>query len=175
MGFGADPSLSSLFKAYHGAVHLLRLPSVHTLLPLSQRHSILRGSSSGGDNNLAFRCTRKRFIIETLHLDVEGGVAERRTTPAPTTSTMASIESASHGDHGRVTGTVISLPSDATASIKITLDSDVIAAYPASNSGVTSSDISFPSRDALPNTSFKKAKPQKRVAFHSNRPDLYDF
>ncbi|KAH9004410.1 hypothetical protein EDB86DRAFT_3210211 [Lactarius hatsudake] len=49
--------------------------------------STLRGISSvsgwtgGGENNLAFKCTRKRFVIETHHLDVEGGVGERRTHP----------------------------------------------------------------------------------------------
>ena len=36
-----------------------------------------------GENNLAFKCTRKRMLFETLHLDIEGGVGERRTTPAP--------------------------------------------------------------------------------------------
>jgi len=40
------------------------------------------GWTGGGENNLAFKCTRKRFVIETHHLDVEGGVGERRTTPA---------------------------------------------------------------------------------------------
>lgn len=30
---------------------------------------------------MGFRCSRKRFVIETLHLDVEGGVSERRTAP----------------------------------------------------------------------------------------------
>jgi elongator complex protein 4 len=49
-------------------------------------------ATGGGENNLAFKCTRKRFIVETLHLDVEGGVNERRTT-APVTpgSTEAHI------------------------------------------------------------------------------------
>ena len=28
------------------------------------------------------KCMRKRLIFETLHLDLEGGVGERRTTPA---------------------------------------------------------------------------------------------
>lgn len=41
---------------------------------------MLRGLGSSGENNLAFKCTRKRMIFETLHLDVEGGTGERRTT-----------------------------------------------------------------------------------------------
>ena len=63
------------------------LPAPHSLIPASDRSSTLRGISSvsgwtgGGENNLAFKCTRKQFVIETHHLDVEGGVGERRTTP----------------------------------------------------------------------------------------------
>ena len=30
---------------------------------------------------MAFKCTRKRLVFETHHLDVEGGVGERRTGP----------------------------------------------------------------------------------------------
>ena len=41
----------------------------------------MSGWTGGGENNLAFKCTRKRFVIETHHLDVEGGVGERRTGP----------------------------------------------------------------------------------------------
>lgn len=85
----ADPSFASLFQNYHGMIHVHSSPSPHTLLPPSHKLSVLRGLSSssnqvggGGENNLAFRCTRKRFIVETLHLDAEGGVGERRTTAA---------------------------------------------------------------------------------------------
>jgi elongator complex protein 4 len=53
--------------------------------PPSDRTSMLRGLRQGGvgENNLVFRCTRRRLVIETLHLDVEGGVGERRTTAPP--------------------------------------------------------------------------------------------
>jgi hypothetical protein len=34
---------------------------------------------SGRENNIAFKCTRKRLVFETHHLDAEGGVGERRT------------------------------------------------------------------------------------------------
>jgi hypothetical protein len=37
------------------------------------------GSSGGRENNIAFKCTRKRLVFETHHLDAEGGVGERRT------------------------------------------------------------------------------------------------
>ncbi|KAH9175397.1 PAXNEB protein-domain-containing protein [Lactarius sanguifluus] len=84
----SDPSLSLTFPSHHGSVRVHGLPTPHSLIPVSDRSSTLRGISSvsgwtgGGENNLAFKCTRKRFVIETHHLDVEGGVGERRTTPA---------------------------------------------------------------------------------------------
>ena len=39
------------------------------------------GGAGGGENNLAFKIKRKRVAIETLHLDTDGGVKERRTVP----------------------------------------------------------------------------------------------
>ncbi|PFH54654.1 hypothetical protein AMATHDRAFT_169238 [Amanita thiersii Skay4041] len=87
--FSGNPSLSSAFPLQHGFVHIHSLPAPHTLSPPSDKFSTLRGLSSStgpsggsGENNLAFRCTRKRFIFETLHLGLEGGVSERRTTPS---------------------------------------------------------------------------------------------
>jgi elongator complex protein 4 len=59
------------------------------MLAPSDKLSTLRGllaspsGAGGGENNLAFKCMRKRMVFETLHLDLEGGVGERRTTPAP--------------------------------------------------------------------------------------------
>ncbi|KJA26157.1 hypothetical protein HYPSUDRAFT_199363 [Hypholoma sublateritium FD-334 SS-4] len=79
--FAGDPGLAGLFPGHHGLVRALRLPAPHTLLAPSDRFSQLRGLTAG-ENNLAFRCTRKRLLFETLHLDVEGGPGERR-TPAP--------------------------------------------------------------------------------------------
>ena len=40
-----------------------------------------KGGAGGGENNLAFKIKRKRVAIETLHLDTDGGVKERRTVP----------------------------------------------------------------------------------------------
>ncbi|KAI0307839.1 Elongator complex protein 4 [Multifurca ochricompacta] len=89
-GFSADPSLSLTFPSHHGSFHIHRLPAPYSLRSASDRSSTLRGVSSvsgltggAGENNLAFKCTRRRLVIETHHLDVEGGVGERRTATAP--------------------------------------------------------------------------------------------
>ncbi|KAJ9476451.1 hypothetical protein PHBOTO_000106 [Pseudozyma hubeiensis] len=99
--FASSPSLRSAFTAYTGALKVLRTPAVGTLTNPSIRSSVLRGmgtgagagaggkstagggegGAGGGENNLAFKVRRKRLVIETLHLDVEGGVSERRTMP----------------------------------------------------------------------------------------------
>ena len=87
----ANPSLLALFPTHHGLVQISALPAPHTVLAPSDKLSTLRGllsspsGTGGGENNLAFKCMRKRMIFETLHLDLEGGVGERRTTPAPNT------------------------------------------------------------------------------------------
>jgi len=96
--FTANPSLSALFPSHHGFVHIHGLPTPHTILTPSDKFSTLRGlsssssssvSSGGGENNLAFKCMRKRMLFETLHLDLEGGVGERRTTPTTNALTPA--------------------------------------------------------------------------------------
>ncbi|KAJ6627209.1 Elongator complex protein 4 [Mycena sp. CBHHK59/15] len=89
--FTANPGLSATFPSHHGLVRLHRLPALQTLVPPSDRFSTLRGTVGGsGENNLGFKCTRKRLMFETLHLDVDGGVGERRTTAAPSVSVPAS-------------------------------------------------------------------------------------
>lgn len=65
---------------YHGLVRVHALPAPHSLVSASDRLSTLFARG----NDLAFRCTRRRLALDTLHLDVGGGVAERRTTPAAT-------------------------------------------------------------------------------------------
>jgi elongator complex protein 4 len=87
----ANPSLLALFPTHHGLVEISALPASHTVLAPSDKLSTLRGllsspsGTGGGENNLAFKCMRKRMMFETLHLDLEGGVGERRTTVGPNT------------------------------------------------------------------------------------------
>ena len=85
--FAVSPRLSRAFPDYTGSVQVLKTPAIGTLVDISVRASILRGMSplsagtsgagsggaGGGENNLAFKLKRKRIVIETLHLDVDGG------------------------------------------------------------------------------------------------------
>ncbi|WWD16372.1 hypothetical protein CI109_100798 [Kwoniella shandongensis] len=93
-GFADDPTLPPLFPTTHGLLTLHSYPTSHTLLPSTLKHSTLlglsqserQGSGGGGagENNLGFKLKRKRFVVETVHLGVEGGVGERRTEPVST-------------------------------------------------------------------------------------------
>ncbi|ORY29753.1 PAXNEB protein-domain-containing protein [Naematelia encephala] len=82
-GFGDDPTLPLAFPHSHGLFTLHSYPTTaaHALLPPTLKHSTLLGAGAG-ENNLGFKLKRRRFVIETVHLGVEGGVGERRTAPA---------------------------------------------------------------------------------------------
>ena len=106
----ANPSLTAAFPNHHGILHIQTLPAPHTLLPPSDRLSTVRGlSASGGaaggsENNITFKSTRKRLVFETLHLDIEGGVGERRTA-APSERTWELDGEEGHESRGsKVTG-----------------------------------------------------------------------
>ena len=159
----ANPSLSALFPSHHGFVHIYSLPAPYTLLPPSDKFSSLRGLSSSGENNLAFKCMRKRLIFETLHLDVEGGVGERRTTPS-TTATVLEESSHSHHHHSHTHDTLVQEGSSAKVEVQLEGVQEQVA------------KVQIQESPAEPRPSaFKKAKPKKKVGFHSDRPDIYDF
>lgn len=146
--FSANPSLSVIFPAHHGLLHIHTLPAPHTILPPSDKYSTLRGLSSDaaggvGENNLAFKCTRKRLTFETLHLDLEGGVGDRRTTPS---SNAVALEAS-------MTHEVGVEQQMAEAAVEVKLES--------------------PERRTVRDE--EKVKPKKKVAFRSDKPDLYDF
>jgi elongator complex protein 4 len=71
---GSDPA-----TAYHGTLHIRRVTGVNTLVATSVKYG-------HAGENLAFRQKRHGLLVETLHLPPEGGVSERRSTPASTTS-----------------------------------------------------------------------------------------
>ncbi|TFK40976.1 Elongator complex protein 4 [Crucibulum laeve] len=162
VAFSANPSLSSIFPSHHGMVHIHSLPSPHTLSVPSDRFSTLRGLSSSGENNLAFKCTRKRLIFETLHLDLEGGVSERRTAPVTDNIDLNAFAGETGNLHQHLHQTQ-SLDTTAVASVDVQLEEDEAA----------SKNIPIPV--ALEEVRQAKPKKKKTVAFQSDRPELYDF
>lgn len=151
----ASPSLAAMFPGYHGFVHVHSLPAPHSLQPPSDRFSTLRGLTSSGENNLAFKCMRKRLVFETLHLDLEGGVGERRTIPSTTTTIMES-------DGYTYSHTGATSVQSGEAAVEVKLERLEIEAREQPVEAGTRASV-------------KKARPKKKVAFHSDRPDLYDF
>lgn len=95
-----DPTLPPLFHPLHGLISLPVLPTTHHLLPPSFKHSSLlglagtAGSGGAGENNLGFRLKRKRFVVETVHLGIEGGTGERRTEPKPELGSLVGASTA---------------------------------------------------------------------------------
>ncbi|KIK71219.1 hypothetical protein GYMLUDRAFT_149590 [Collybiopsis luxurians FD-317 M1] len=172
-----NPSLLTLFPSHHGMARIHTFPSPHTLLPPSDRFSTLRGlaasgaegGTSGGENNLAFKCTRKRLIFETMHLDVEGGVGERRTTPASIIGIQV------EKDNANVPNSPVSKAALASVEVKFELES--ATQVPSSSPVISSHDdlgVNVVVEEAqAPKSRIKK--PKKSVAFQSDRPDLYDF
>jgi len=165
--------MSMMFPSHHGLLQINNLPHVGTLVPASDRFSSLRGlsapSSTGssggvGENNLAFKCTRKRLVFETFHLDAEGGVGERRTTPAANSFAL---------QEGADTDTTLHPPSHDThnnntlAAIEVRLDEDVKVVHNVSRP--------VPVAVEIEGRNPSKKKPKKKVGFHVERPDLYDF
>ncbi|EGN94391.1 hypothetical protein SERLA73DRAFT_171391 [Serpula lacrymans var. lacrymans S7.3] len=135
------------------------------------KYSVLRGLSSSasatggsGENNLAFKCTRRRLVFETLHLDLEGGVSERRTAP-PTEGTALDGPAA----HTSLE-TFTSNPKQALATIQVELE-----AVKSSAGGDVGAVDSLETTERVVAPPTKGKKPKKKVAFHSERPDLYDF
>lgn len=153
-GITSDPVLGPTFPSYSGLLSVHSTPSPHTFLDPSRRFSQLRGlnlagtasGTGGGENNLAFKCMRKRFVVETLHLDVEGGVGERRTTPA----TLQANPEPQHP---------VPAAQSATQLAKVHIE----APPEAPRELPSTSEVETP----------KKTK--KKVAFRSADTDLYDF
>ncbi|EIM83354.1 uncharacterized protein STEHIDRAFT_148905 [Stereum hirsutum FP-91666 SS1] len=164
--FSADPALTSLLPSHHGLLRILTLPNPHTLLPPSDRFSTLRGlgeAGGGGENNLAFRCLRKRMVVERLSLDVEGGVGERRTKKAGGEGTgVGGVVGAVEGrhEHGHARGA--KEKEKAVARVEVRVDEGA-------------GDVAAAKTDMDTAEKAKPKKERKKVAFRSDKPDLYDF
>jgi elongator complex protein 4 len=103
---------------------------------------------------------RKRLIFETLHLDVEGGVGERRTTHSA--NAIALDAGITHPAGSEI---LQGQPEMAVASIEVQFET--------AEQGRPSTSASLQGGKASPTLKVKKSK--KKVAFQSDRPDLYDF
>ena len=146
-----------MFPAHHGLLHIHTLPAPHSLLPPSDKFSTLRGLSASvasaggsGENNLTFKCTRKRLIFETLHLDIEGGVGERRTGPSVVAMTGNTSNLSRHPDQQTAKGDF--------AAVEVALEAEETIDH----GGVEVIEL-------------KPKKERKKVAFRSDRGDVYDF
>jgi len=147
IGSSGDPALEQVLRNHHGTLKIHGLQLCNAFVSPSDRLSRLRavsacGSGGSGENNLAFKCTRRRFVIETLHLDVEGGVGERRTTHGESSPTL--------GNKG------------ASWTIEHDLD-DVKKEGDGFDTSVLKTTLS------------KEGKRKKGVAFHVDRPELYEY
>ncbi|WFD44206.1 Elongator subunit elp4 [Malassezia psittaci] len=144
--FAASPTLRDVFPDSTGALRIFRTPAIGTLTNPSLRASVLRGmgtgSSSqasrgpggagGGENNLAFKVRRKRLVIDTLHLDTDGGVNERRTKPKDDTKDAVMQPQSKHQPNTQKNHAAASQPlgqsieqrdSGARADMEVTIDS----------------------------------------------------
>lgn len=169
----ADPSASALHPSHHGLLKIHRLPCVQTLVPASDRFSTLRGlstpsasiSSGGvGENNLAFKCTRKRFVIETFHLDIEGGVGERRTAPA-----SSIVFESDHVDQKSIPHQHTNGPQNGTSAV--TIEVETVGTVKASKE-THETKVEIPTTVPADNKIGIKKKQKKRVGFQVERPEL---
>lgn len=111
---------------------------------------------------------RKRLVFETLHLDLEGGVSERRTTPAVTSiENIIPPRHEQHDSHAHAHDKPVS-GAAGMATVEVQLEQV--------QQKTTSEErpVEIPVESSM-TTSVKKVKQKKRVAFTSDRPDLYDF
>lgn len=161
-----DPTLTATFPNHHGLLRIHTLPAPHTISPPSDKFSTLRGLSASaggtggsGENNLTFKSTRKRLIFETLHLDIEGGVGERRTTPS-TTSVESAPDTHDHSGHTNHDHRASKI---GFASVEVTLEEPEVHTTDKSGKATDGPDLK------------PKKKRERKVAFRADRPDLYDF
>ncbi|TFY61934.1 hypothetical protein EVJ58_g4204 [Rhodofomes roseus] len=156
-----------MFPSHHGMVHIHSLPAPTTLLSPSDKFSTLRGLSSSGENNLAFKCMRKRMVFETLHLDLEGGVGDRRTTPSSSASALNEAATSVHAAGLRPGDIAAAASGGAGAAIVVELEQVKTTVPQAGQSDKLETET--------PPATVKKLKAKKKVGFVSDRPDLYDF
>lgn len=103
-------------------------------------------------------------MIETFHLDIDGGVGERRTTPATSSIAVqeaAAEKSAAHDHVGH----------DHTHESRVVIETE-----PQARAG-SESATPKPLEEGQPTAKKPdiKRKAKKRVGFQVDRPDIFDF
>lgn len=188
--FAASPALREAFPDSTGALRVFRTPAIGTLTNPSLRASVLRGmgansashagrpegGAGGGENNLAFKVRRKRLVIDTLHLDIEGGVSERRTKPKEdwTGSTVPSAPSTQPAPP-------VAAEPTPRASVEVALDSPAAstASAPASTPAPAPAPVPAPPQPLrTPFTGLRSLRErglQARVDMASDRRQDYEF
>lgn len=97
-----------------------------------------------------------------MHLDFEGGVTERRTTPLSINLDVGLVHT--HiTDKGNTSGLAsVAVELEEAANIK----SHLLEGHASSQNTESGATVTIPQ---------KSTKAKKKVAFHSDKPDLYDF
>lgn len=112
-------------------------------------------------------------MFETLHLDVEGGVGERRSAPAPSSTEERVYSQKAAASASPVFPLATSL---GLAEVEVRVDGiDDIHGHGPSNVSVNQTPTNAQDGEGGDMAAKKKSKAKKRVAFHSDRPELYDF
>ncbi|KDN46320.1 hypothetical protein RSAG8_04264, partial [Rhizoctonia solani AG-8 WAC10335] len=159
-GFGGDPLSSMSFPKHQGLVKISSAPSRGTLRAPSISRSVLRGMTNsgphgGGENNLAFRCTRRKLVIETMHLGAEGGIGARQTSAPADSEILDSSPAPAQSSESKPARVTIAFD-DASGTKK--------------GVGETMSGADESAREKKS----AKAK-QKRVLFQPDKPEIFDF
>ncbi|WVO14675.1 hypothetical protein L204_102312 [Cryptococcus depauperatus] len=208
-GFADDPTLPLIFPT-HGLLTLHSYPTSSALLPPTLKHSTLLGisqsstaSSSGGggagENNLGFRLKRKKFVVETVHLGIEGGVGERRVEGdvnkalhgVGSTDSHTFTETASTGVEPVLKTTSIGKskedlphgadldnkkPSKPRVRVRFGGEDDMISVTKAGGDEAESHSQHPHKHDHVhEHGAESRRKGPQRVAMRHDRPDLYDF
>lgn len=110
-------------------------------------------------------------MIETFHLDVEGGVGERRTTPAANSAAATEIPGHPHHlqDHQHGTEEGGSRPS-----VQVHIGPEAKSSDTIGERKTVDAVMSPPPEEEKEKKGILK-KPKKRVGFQVSRPDVLDF
>jgi elongator complex protein 4 len=178
-GFGTNP-LAAAYAPAHGLLTPHSLPARGHVLAPALRHSTLLGVAGGSEQNLGFRLKRRKWVVETVHLGIEGGSGERRTEPVRKVVHEAApvgvaIEGAAEGVEGveRVEPARARVEADMSeAKVKVK-EKKPRAKVRFGDDIEVSHDSGHQHHDGCGHGRGKKAAP--KVEIRHDRPELYEF